>query len=62
MTIVNCTSCFVFSEKLNVELDVIKNSVEGLVNLLLESCKHKVRLIETKVCYNKSIVQCTRIL
>ncbi|XP_077277247.1 COMM domain-containing protein 2-like [Temnothorax americanus] len=30
------------AQKLNVELDVIKNSVEGLVNLLLESCKHKL--------------------
>lgn len=38
-------NCLV-SEKLNVELDVIKNSVEGLVNLLLESCKHKVRPID----------------
>lgn len=57
--IVNCTSCFVLSEKLNVELDVIKNSVEGLVNLLLESCKLKVRLIKS---YNKTVVQCTQIL
>ncbi|KMQ92154.1 comm domain-containing protein 2, partial [Lasius niger] len=30
------------AQKLNVELDAIKNSVEGLVNLLLESCKHKL--------------------
>ncbi|XP_024877207.1 COMM domain-containing protein 2 [Temnothorax curvispinosus] len=30
------------AQKLNVELDVIKKSVEGLVNLLLESCKHKL--------------------
>ncbi|XP_018371262.1 PREDICTED: COMM domain-containing protein 2 [Trachymyrmex cornetzi] len=30
------------AQKLNVELDVIKNSVEGLVNLLLESCKCKL--------------------
>ncbi|KYM96117.1 PREDICTED: COMM domain-containing protein 2 [Cyphomyrmex costatus] len=30
------------AQKLSVELDVIKNSVEGLVNLLLESCKHKL--------------------
>ncbi|KYM81769.1 COMM domain-containing protein 2 [Atta colombica] len=30
------------AQKLNVELDVIKNSVEGLVNLLLESCKYKL--------------------
>jgi len=30
------------AQKLNVELDVIKNSVEGLVNLLSESCKHKL--------------------
>ncbi|XP_050462521.1 COMM domain-containing protein 2 isoform X1 [Cataglyphis hispanica] len=29
------------AQKLNVELNIIKNSVEGLVNLLLESCKHK---------------------
>ncbi|XP_011164466.1 COMM domain-containing protein 2 [Solenopsis invicta] len=30
------------AQKLNVELNVIKQSVEGLVNLLLESCKHKL--------------------
>ncbi|XP_014472269.1 PREDICTED: COMM domain-containing protein 2 [Dinoponera quadriceps] len=30
------------AQKLNVELDMIKNSVEGLVNLLLETCKHKL--------------------
>ncbi|XP_018351857.1 PREDICTED: COMM domain-containing protein 2 [Trachymyrmex septentrionalis] len=30
------------AQKLDVELDVIKNSVEGLVNLLLESCKYKL--------------------
>lgn len=30
------------AQKLNVELDMIKNSVEGLVNLLLESCKHNL--------------------
>ncbi|EGI62544.1 PREDICTED: COMM domain-containing protein 2 [Acromyrmex echinatior] len=30
------------AQKLNVELEVIKNSVEGLVNLLLESCKYKL--------------------
>ncbi|EFN77282.1 COMM domain-containing protein 2 [Harpegnathos saltator] len=30
------------AQKLNVELDVIENSVKGLVNLLLESCKHKL--------------------
>ncbi|XP_011647303.1 COMM domain-containing protein 2, partial [Pogonomyrmex barbatus] len=30
------------AQKLNVEQDVIKNSVEGLLNLLLESCKYKL--------------------
>ncbi|XP_072767878.1 COMM domain-containing protein 2-like isoform X2 [Anoplolepis gracilipes] len=30
------------AQKLNVDLNAIKNSVEGLVNLLLESCKHKL--------------------
>ncbi|XP_043683077.1 COMM domain-containing protein 2 isoform X2 [Vespula pensylvanica] len=30
------------AQKLEVELDVIKNSVEGLINLLLESCNHKL--------------------
>ncbi|EZA56725.1 hypothetical protein DMN91_000071 [Ooceraea biroi] len=30
------------AQKLNVEVDVIRNSVEGLVNLVLESCKHKL--------------------
>lgn len=30
------------AEKLEVEPDVIKNSVEGLINLLLESSKHKL--------------------
>ncbi|XP_070148817.1 COMM domain-containing protein 2-like [Polyergus mexicanus] len=30
------------AQKLNVELNAIKNSVEGLANLLLESCKHKL--------------------
>lgn len=30
------------AQKLNVELNAIKNSVEGLVNLLLESCKSKL--------------------
>ncbi|KAG7200521.1 hypothetical protein KM043_001085 [Ampulex compressa] len=30
------------AQKLEVELDVIKNSVEGLVNLLLESCRYKL--------------------
>lgn len=30
------------AQKLNVELNAIKNSVEGLVNLLLESCKYKL--------------------
>lgn len=30
------------AQKLRVEVDVIKNSVEGLVNLLLESCRYKL--------------------
>ncbi|XP_035734888.1 COMM domain-containing protein 2-like [Vespa mandarinia] len=30
------------AQKLEVEVDVIKNSVEGLINLLLESCNHKL--------------------
>ncbi|XP_012146798.1 COMM domain-containing protein 2 [Megachile rotundata] len=30
------------AQKLEVEANVIKNSVEGLVNLLLESCKYKL--------------------
>ncbi|XP_014608623.1 PREDICTED: COMM domain-containing protein 2 [Polistes canadensis] len=30
------------AQKLEVEVDIIKNSVEGLVNLLLESCNHKL--------------------
>ncbi|KAK2579979.1 hypothetical protein KPH14_012239 [Odynerus spinipes] len=30
------------AQKLEVETDVIKNSVEGLINLLLESCKYKL--------------------
>lgn len=30
------------AQKLEVEPDVIKNSVEGLINLLLESSKHKL--------------------
>lgn len=49
-TIVSYTNYFVLVlEKLNVELDIIKNSVEGLVNLLLESCKHKVKLIYWRI-------------
>lgn len=37
--------CFIkklISEKLEVEISVIKNSVEGLIHLLLESCRYKV--------------------
>ncbi|XP_076631956.1 COMM domain-containing protein 2-like [Colletes latitarsis] len=30
------------AQKLEVEVDVIKHSVEGLVNLLLESCRYKL--------------------
>ncbi|XP_076166877.1 COMM domain-containing protein 2-like [Ptiloglossa arizonensis] len=30
------------AQKLEVEVNVIKNSVEGLVNLLLESCRYKL--------------------
>lgn len=30
------------AQKLDVDVDVIKNSVEGLVNLLLESCRYKL--------------------
>ncbi|XP_076758544.1 COMM domain-containing protein 2-like [Xylocopa sonorina] len=30
------------AQKLSVEVGVIKNSVEGLVNLLLESCRYKL--------------------
>lgn len=52
--ITNCISYLILiSEKLNVELDVIKNSVEGLVNLLLESCKYKVR--PTKVMQDNRV-------
>lgn len=36
----------IFLEKLDVEVSVIKNSVEGLVNLLIESCRYKVYNID----------------
>ncbi|XP_076240914.1 COMM domain-containing protein 2-like isoform X2 [Calliopsis andreniformis] len=32
------------AQKLDVEINVIKNSVEGLINLLLESCRYKLSL------------------
>jgi hypothetical protein len=36
----------IFPEKLGVQPEIIRNAVEGLVNLLVESCRHQVMCVK----------------
>lgn len=38
----NLKLCNAAAQKLQVECETIENAVYGLINLLLQSCKHKV--------------------